>query len=159
MSRHWLWVAHDDSFVDAHGNPRNLRPGYRAADDDWWTCHPDTKPNDLFLLYWAGPPHTAIEYLFRATSSPRTRRRRGSTYPGADRKQGHSECAWECIAVFGSPLRFRDMRSDLVVAAWPPYKLRFQGTVFEVPTEVWSRLTTMLAATNHGFGEALTALE
>ncbi len=65
----WVWVTKKEYYLDENGrDTETLDPasGY-GSDGSWWTCHVDTKPGDLVVLYRTAPK-SDIAYLLRASS-------------------------------------------------------------------------------------------
>ena len=72
MSRnHWLWVVRPEFYAEPDGSDLDLGPNYPyRGPDSWWTCHRDTQPGDLVLLYRTAPK-SDIAFLFEANSEAR----------------------------------------------------------------------------------------
>jgi len=69
---YWVWVTRPTFYADLDGSDRaDLRPEAGTEEPTWWTCHKDTKPGDLVVLYRTAP-RSDIAYLFEATSMART---------------------------------------------------------------------------------------
>ena len=71
-AQNWVWIASKESYLDANGNDaEHLDPASGLGGEGlWWTCHKDTKPGDLVLLYRTAP-QSDIAYLFEAASDAR----------------------------------------------------------------------------------------
>lgn len=70
MGNRWIWIASRDSYLEEDGNDRAaLEPTGGKGSGGWWTCHKDTRPGDLILLYRKAPK-SDIAYLLEATSQP-----------------------------------------------------------------------------------------
>lgn len=69
--RFWVWVTGPQYYWDEQGKDRReLDPKAKPSEriDTWWTCHRDTKPGDLVLLYRTRPKGD-IAYLLEARSN------------------------------------------------------------------------------------------
>jgi hypothetical protein len=72
IGNRWIWVTGRDVYLDENGDERaDLDPASNTDPDGWWTCHKDTRPGDLALLYRKAP-RSDIAYLFEAASRPWT---------------------------------------------------------------------------------------
>jgi hypothetical protein len=69
---YWVWVTKPEFYSEPDGSePAYLRPEGPVDESGWWTCHKDTKPGDLVVLYRTAP-RSDIAYLFEARSAART---------------------------------------------------------------------------------------
>jgi hypothetical protein len=67
----WVWITRNEYCLDGDGSDAaSLDPASGlGGDGSWWTCHADTRPGDLILLY-RGAPKSEIAYLLEARSNP-----------------------------------------------------------------------------------------
>jgi hypothetical protein len=153
----WLWVSNDKSWIDAGGKKRWIRPGEVAPDDDWWNCDPETKAEDLVLIYRTAPVK-AIVALVEATSEPRPRPSRShAPFDGSLMNPGEPECEWKGIAHFARPLTIDEMNRDPALKEWPPLRGKFRRRVFRIESDDWSALITRLDRDNPGIAELAAA--
>ncbi|MCD2186613.1 endonuclease NucS domain-containing protein [Actinomycetospora soli] len=143
--QHWVWVTGPEYYLESDGvtENRELDPDSDYATDNWWTCHRDTKKDDLVVLYRSTVAKD-IKYLIRATSD---------AYTLADDPDAEPGWTWGCdfevIERFDHGIGIAELRSDPITAQWPALRAAFVRSAWSVPQDVWDRLLQMAEVTSH----------
>jgi hypothetical protein len=161
--RYWLWVTHPEYYLDDDGRDReDLDPGddLSVADvDGWWTCHRDTEVGDLALLYRAkgnGPlTESDIAYLIQAESD---------AYRIDDDEYARERnwlwgCDYRVLRKFERPLTYSEISADPYLEDWSALRGRFQRRAWEVPEEIWRRLTALFDKRRPGYERQVVQIE
>ncbi|KJE20086.1 hypothetical protein FF36_05635 [Frankia torreyi] len=104
--RYWVWVARPEVSLDEDGSDHRERDPDRVTEPgEWWTCHAETQPGDLTLLYRSQLKKDRA-YLIEAKSA---------AYSLADDESAAAEgwgvgCDYQVIDRFAQPLSIADMR-------------------------------------------------
>lgn len=150
--QHWLFVTRPKYYLDEEGNDSaRLEPGYTSEEEEWWTCHKDTKKGDLIFLYRTSP-RSDIGYLMQA---------RSDAYPISDdvyaSQQGWAYgCEVVVLSKFRNPLTFSEIGNNERLRDWAAFRKRFQGKVFHIPAEVWDVLNELVLKKDVSYREVLT---
>lgn len=97
-SRHWLWVAGPEYYLDAADQDRaDLEPAAGFSPASWWTCSPETRAGDTALLYRSRVKKDIVHFLVaRSDAEP-------LDLPG-DRFHGRHVCQFEVIEKLRTPV-------------------------------------------------------
>ena len=68
-------------------------------------------------------------------------------------------CDYHALYKFEHPVTLPDLRKDDAFADWCALRSSFQGRAFDIPVEIWLRLTQMAAQRNPGYKSFLDGLE
>lgn len=142
--QHWVWVTGPDYYLEPDGitENRELDPDSEYSTDNWWTCHRDTKKDDLVVLYRSTMAKD-IKYLIRVTSD---------AYSLADDPDAEPGWTWGCdfevIERFDHGIAIAELRADPITARWPALRAAFVRSAWSVPQEVWDRLLQMAEVTS-----------
>lgn len=118
----WLWVTRPEVYA--------TKP-LRVHEQFTWTCHSDSTPGDIALLYRAEPPFQDFSHLFRVASDP-------GQYPDLAADYG-SDTGCECvlIAALQCPVRLDQIRAEPVLSQWAAARVNFHGTAFPMDPAHW----------------------
>lgn len=134
----WLWVTKPEFYLDEDGQDRaDLEPAVGADAEGWWTCHKDTRSDDLALIYRAGV-RKDIAYLVRVESDA------FELEPDEAIGNNRFACEYAVIAKFAHPLSIADMRDDPHLKTWGALNKSFIGATHRVPVEIWQHLIARL---------------
>lgn len=121
----WVWVWRPDYYLEADGADREeLEPG----GTEWGTCHVDTEPGELVLLYRT-TPRKDIARLLRTTSSARLN---DEWTPSAAKSSWNYIADFDVLAKFDPPLSYAHLKSCRDLESWGALRKRFQGSFFGI---------------------------
>ena len=66
---------------------------------------------------------------------------------------------YHALYKFEHPVTLTDLRKEAAFADWRALRSSFQGRAFDIPVEIWLRLTQMAAQRNPGYKSFLDGLE
>ena len=117
----WLWITRPEVYTT-----KPLRVHERFT----WTCHADSRPGDIALLYRA-ELFQDFSHVFRIESDPRH-------YPDLAAEFG-SDTGCDCvlIAVLQCPVILAKIRKDTVLSRWPAALANCQGSAFPLEPLYW----------------------
>ena len=118
----WLWVTKPEVYT--------AKP-LRVHEDFTWTCHADSKPGDIALLYRAEPPFQDLSHVFCITSDPYDDPYLAATYGST------TGCKCELVAALQRPVRLDEIRADTELSQWPAARVNFHGTAFPLDQQYW----------------------
>ncbi len=151
---YWLWVTRPEFYLDDDGqDAEHLDPAQAYDPGGWWTCHKDTLPGDLILL-WRTSPKKDIAYLLMARSPAYSL----EGDPFARIRGWRYGCDYRVLHKFPHPLTLQDIRSIPDLQHWSALRASFQGSVFRIDDDSWEILVRHLAQKNEGFRALLDHL-
>ncbi len=132
---YWLWVTTPEYYEEYDGSDRKiLEPGKSSG---WWTCHKNTKKDDLILLYRA-KKRKDFAYIIQANENARSLKNEDYA-----REMGWKYgCNHRTIFKLENPITLKDLRErdSYFKDSWGAYRSNFQGIAFEIPYKVWEDL-------------------
>lgn len=125
--RRWLWVTRPDVWATIPGGALAHGGQYE------WTCHEETRPRDVALLYRADAAKD-VAHVFRVHSDP--------WEDDHFSKKGETDwwCECELVHTLKQPLQLWDMRQRKALDDWLPMQVGFHGTAFAVEPAHWRDL-------------------
>jgi hypothetical protein len=142
---YWLWVTRPKYYMENGEDRELLKTG------GVWTCHKDTKPGDLVLVYRTKPKSDIAYILVSKTDS----------FPWSSRFPAHRNweygCEFECLKAFpDSPLKYTDLQKDPQMEEWNALKAKFFGqAAWRLDPEVWSKTIRRLDHLNPGIAKLI----
>jgi len=152
-SRKWVWSARPRYMFEEDGTERDhFEPVVEVLPEDyedeagWWTCHPETRVNDLAVVYRnagkgdpepfpvEGPRDLSIVALI--TSEPFPLR----DDPLAGELAKFYGCRYVVVGRFEPPVGIEALRRDPVLNTWPALRAGFVRAAMPMPNDVWQRL-------------------
>ena len=118
---HWLWVTLPDVYTEH---------AFRVGEEFRWTCHRESEPGDIALLYRADL-FQDFSHVFRVTS--------GQYYDEELAEAFGSDAACDCVlvAALQTPVILSQIRDDPVLSRWPAALANFHGTAFPMEPQHW----------------------
>lgn len=152
---YWVWVTRPEYYLDENGDELAwLDPRNNVDNGGWWTCHKNTKKGDLVLLYRSRLKKD-IGYLIQAECDAYSL----DDDEGASSKNWDYGCYIKFIYKFDNPLTLQEMRENPYLENWSAYRGNFQKKVYEIPSDHWKRLSSLLAKKNRDYKTFLSGIE
>lgn len=117
----WLWVTLPDVYTS--------RP-FHVDDQFVWSCHVDSRPGDIALLYRADL-FKDFSHVFRIDSD---------AFDDPDIAARYNDAlACDCTlrATLQHPISLDQIRRDSVLSKWPAAQVGFHGTAFPIERTEW----------------------
>ena len=125
----WLWVTLPDVYA---GRP------FRVGEEFVWSCHPNSGPGDIALLYRADLLKD-FSHVFRQESDPYDDPYIAAHYNGAP------ACDCTLVAALKEPVTLPQIRADRVLSTWPAAQVGFHGTAFPIEPPEWLAFVALTA--------------
>ena len=145
-ARKWVWSARPRYVFEDDGSERDwLEPVDDVLPEDyedesgWWTCHPETRIDDLAVVYRnagrndpepfpiVGPRDLC--YIVLVTSEPFPLK----DDPLARELAKFHGCRYVVVSRFEPPVPIEDLRNDPVLAEWPALRAGFVRAAMPCP--------------------------
>jgi predicted RNA-binding protein with PUA-like domain/energy-coupling factor transporter ATP-binding protein EcfA2 len=131
-------------------NPEDWKE-LEQSEETTWSGNEDMKDGDVLLMYNTSP-RSQIEFIFKAN---------GDSYPDS-----FFEEEWNSPAVdvyqkieIPNPVTFREMSENEILKEWNAIKIRFMGTVFNVPEDKWLEIKKLIIQKNPELKSLMNQLE
>lgn len=145
----WVWVWGPDYYLNEDDSERNFVTEHQdhlssggSEDEFWGTCHKDTEPGELVVLYRAGLKKD-IGYLLRTTTSAKI----NDQWSPKGAKSGWTYIAgFEPVARLDPPISIAELRQDPDLESWGALRGRFQRAVFSLKDQHSQAMWDLLAS-------------